>query len=686
MKIFTWLKGCAALAVALCSMATPAATIRLLQVQPAVIRETLSTRAADAPIANRGVRLSIVAGGLQHALVLVPNLQLGNWAQTLATRATAYEGELPGLTGSWARMTRTSEGWTGLWFDGQRYFAVDSAASLAETNARAAASDHRAPMVFALADAVFEAGTFDGDMATREVTAEALLADPPMLAAVLPTRRLSVALIADPELAAREGGQTDERMLARLNIVDGVFATQIGVRIAAGSTTVMSGLDSPFSGLNASTLLEQLRDYRGATAAQQAAGVSHLLTGRNLDTSTVGIAYLASLCDRRNGASLSEARNSVNFDALIMAHELGHVFGAPHDGETNDDPPGSAACSATPRSFLMAPQLNGSSTLSACSIERMQPVLNVARCLAPVDAADAALGAPLTARLAQDRPTPVEITVRSEGNTTVNAVQLQIDLPVALGITAASAQVAGGSGSCTTNGLQIVCSLGSLPAGTVRTVQLGLLATVIGSARASLRLGAADDGLANNDTASMLLRVEPGSDLALDVAATPGTVLVGGAVSATLTLQNLGPSDVDDAVLAVAIPAGLTLESVTPAGIACTQSAQTVTCTPTALANGATATLALALRGGTVGGAVLAASVQSSRIDPVAANDRDEVLVNVTPQPVPGSDGGGGGGSGRGGGGALGALALVALASWLRRRRHGRGQRPLRLQRETLSK
>ena len=40
-------------------------------------------------------------------------------------------------------------------------------------------------------------------------------------------------------------------LLARLNIIDGIFANQIGVRIAAGSITMLTSANQPFTGTTA---------------------------------------------------------------------------------------------------------------------------------------------------------------------------------------------------------------------------------------------------------------------------------------------------------------------------------------------------------------------------------------------------------------------------------------------------
>src|SRR5262249_20458374 len=159
--------------------------------------------------------------------------------------------------------------------------------------------------------------------------------------------------------------------------------SQLGVKISLAPPTLFRTTNDPFTKTKASDLLSELKTYHQGSAAQLALGLSHLMTGRDLDGDTVGIAYIGTVCDGANASSLSEGRRPTTQSALIAAHEIGHNFGAPHDGETG-------ACASTPQTFLMAPRLNGSDQFSACSIQQIQPFLS-RRCLTAYVPPDAAL-------------------------------------------------------------------------------------------------------------------------------------------------------------------------------------------------------------------------------------------------------------------------------------------------------
>src|SRR5690606_35881735 len=103
------------------------------------------------------------------------------------------------------------------------------------------------------------------------------------------------------------------------------------------------------------------------------------------DNNSVGIAYLSSVCHATTSVGLTRAHSGVTTSSLIAAHEIGHNLGAGHDGD--------APCAETSsEQYLMAPRINGSGTLSQCSIEQMVAELATASCLSAVSStADLAL-------------------------------------------------------------------------------------------------------------------------------------------------------------------------------------------------------------------------------------------------------------------------------------------------------
>jgi hypothetical protein len=358
---------------------------------------------------------------------------------------------------------------------------------------------------------------------------------------------------------------------------------------------------------------------------------------------------------------------------LITAHEIGHVFGAPHDSEAG------SACEATPTGFLMSPQIsNGanSQTFSDCSVAQIQPVLTAARCLAPQDAADAALGAPLTARIAVGQPSTLSLTVRSNGNVTVVGVHLTVLLQA--GVEAVGVGATAG-GSCTLLPGRIDCTLGDIAPGNAVEIEVSLLAAAAGTTQAALSLTAQNDALADNDTATVRLEATPGADLGVSVALDPTALLQGATTTARVTLRNSGLNGAGDALLTVTADTGLVPQSATGTGVTCSVAAGAVTCSPASLAAGATAELLLQLQAAptALGAQRLTLRLRSATVtDPLPGNNEASISATVTPPPVtppatpPATSGGGGGG-------AVDEFVLAALALGLgatvRRRRRAAG-------------
>ena len=263
-------------------------------------------------------------------------------------------------------------------------------------------------------------------------------------------------------------------MLARVNTVDGIFSGQVGVMIVPTELRLIPAGNDPFTSTDPEILLDQLANYRLNTPQVKAAGLAHLMTGKGLNGDTIGIAFLDSLCDPREGVSLGDSELGDILSALVMAHELGHNFGAPHDGV-----PG--VCSSTPQSFIMAPMINGSGTFSACSISRMQDPIARARgvCIAGVHYADLALDFPSAFSIPTNQEFGFPITIRSIGNETARNATLNIQLPLASSITFQSAVLE--NGSCSAAGSLVTCQLGDLARGREPCGRIRLISSTLGS-------------------------------------------------------------------------------------------------------------------------------------------------------------------------------------------------------------
>jgi hypothetical protein len=439
-------------------------------------------------------------------------------------------GKLAGVGRSWVRIARVGDGLEGAIWDGSDLYVVTSAgviASALTTSLAAAPSD---TVVFRLSDAINAlpqgycgVAASLARSANSDVPAlaqyKAIVAELRAASAATVMDQLDVALIADRAFQNIEGANATAVMLARLNTVDGIFSEQVGVLLVPDEVRLVPQGSDPFTQTAAGDLLRQLSDYRRSDPVIRAAGLAHLLTGKDLDGNTVGIAFLDTLCDQQRGVSLSSNAQIPFYTALVMAHELGHNFGADHDGE-----PGSF-CAATPTNYLMAPVINGSSTFSQCSRDRIAATVARARgsCIVSASYADLALEAPTTTVQADAAaPFSVPLTVRSSGPLAANGAQLRASLP--LGLEFVGGAVAGGT--CSAVGQEVTCTLGDLAPGELRSIDLRLSGNSIRAFDLPVTASASNDFLTANNSATVPIYIRSGVDLGVAISVEPREVYV----------------------------------------------------------------------------------------------------------------------------------------------------------------
>ena len=284
-----------------------------------------------------------------------------------------YRGVIAGVAGSLAALTVDGGSVDGLVRAGRELFLlapVESDACEVDLYRFSALADDL-PVARALRDML------DGSAASEPSESDGVLqGDQPFV--------LEYAAVGDYEWFQRWGAASISRMQSVVNGVDVIFVDQMNVTVEVTHSEVFETAGDPFSEFNSGNLFANFRD--AATefgewrddegGAVEAAGLAHLFSDKALGLTSggAGFGFIDTLCDADRGVSISTTRffNSVSFSSLILAHEIGHNFGAPHDGE--------GACSNAPAGFIMATAATGSQ-FSDCSKDIMSANAEGAACI-----------------------------------------------------------------------------------------------------------------------------------------------------------------------------------------------------------------------------------------------------------------------------------------------------------------
>ncbi|MEO0971508.1 MAG: M12 family metallo-peptidase [Pseudomonadota bacterium] len=486
------------------------------------------TRKGEIPSAPT---LDLVVEGRHYEIALAPvDRLLGGLpvAERLRTSATSlYRGTVAGMPKAWARVTVTGERIHVLLFDGTQWIAVEPGDAVSSPIA------YRPDAYPALAMGADQVAHAHATTPKVNLTA---------LAKADVNARLQIAWVTDSAFESRFGASAESELLARVNVVTGIFEDELGLDLEAVELLRLTSIDDPFDTDEPSALLDQVENLKLSSVARRAAGVMHLFSSRSLEGNTVGIATVGSACSARFGVSLTEARRPAAVDALIAAHEIGHNLNAPHDGEAG------RACADAPAGFLMASRLNQSNEFSDCSIAVMVDFLSRATCLLPAGPNDVSLRGEVPATALLGSSTALQFIVDSpSGGTTANSTLTVAYDPRGLAVRGVS--LAGGS--CTLGDGRVHCVLGELPEGASSVLRLTLAGTSLGTWPLSVELAAADDPNPADNRLDGAITVRPAADLAVSFERDEWFAAPGGARRLPFAVRNDGPLLAQDVALTV---------------------------------------------------------------------------------------------------------------------------------------
>ncbi len=475
-------------------------------------------------------RFEFQAAGRQWTLVLRPNPRLRHHVQ--ASDSAVLEGRLPGQPDSWARLTRIGGQVWGMVHDGQELWVIEPLAAIA-AHAATLPVAAEGTGIYRLADTLIDATAMS--CATASVNTGPRMIPGDMAVAMLGAElgRMSrsshnvfaavpISVVADREFRDRFPllNQAEEQVLVRMNNADGIYQEQVGVAFDVREIRVLQENPSQLTSSDPPELLTGFRNYRANSPSLiQNTSLSHLLTGKSLQSSdsngqTLGIAYVSNnggtgvLCNSGSGgsftysafgAALTAIRTvipNVTLDSLVISHEIGHNFGAVHDGDAED-----GLCETTPSSgFIMAASIStNATTFSQCSLDTMLPYAQAALaagCLLPASSADVAVALPVSSlNVTVNQDFSLVVNVTNEGSLDATDVRLETTLPAGIELVTADTDGA----ACTLQNAVIVCELGTLAADEGVSIEHRLRASSAGTRDISIAASSNEDSSGTNN-------------------------------------------------------------------------------------------------------------------------------------------------------------------------------------------
>ena len=162
------------------------------------------------------------------------------------------------------------------------------------------------------------------------------------------------------------GGQTESRINQVINSINSQYESQLDITHEITTVIVRSSSSDPYTSNDAGTLLDQFaNEWQSGYPSRD---LAHLFTGRNLNSGTIGIAWLGSVCTGyAYGLAESDCCGSFGCATDLSAHEIGHGWAAGHQNN--------------PAYNTMYPSIQCANTFISNSINEITSFKNSLNCL-----------------------------------------------------------------------------------------------------------------------------------------------------------------------------------------------------------------------------------------------------------------------------------------------------------------
>jgi hypothetical protein len=252
-----------------------------------------------------------------------------------------YRGTVSGIRGSEVRFSISDDILEGIVLMPNEWLLVEPMRNYDSTSGRSEMVVYRASDIEPGA-----IGTCATALAERIINAQEHLT-PQMMEAGGSISVAEVATEADYEYVAAFGNSAsaNNSILDIMNQVDGIYRTQLSISLQVVYQHAWATQADPYTSTAPSTMLNEFRSYWEVNFGSMPYDLAHMWTGKDMDGSTVGIAYVSVVCNARSYSyGISQKLTPAPGKYILTAHEIGHNFGATHTEQA--DPPQSD-CSNT---------------------------------------------------------------------------------------------------------------------------------------------------------------------------------------------------------------------------------------------------------------------------------------------------------------------------------------------------